>query len=489
MIRSLFTIALLAFVTVHSIGQIEIPYPERIELIKKYLGDLEANKSFSGSILILKNNQEVLKEGFGMADKAKQVRFNSSTLSSIGSITKSFTAISILKLVEAKKIALTDNLKKFFPNVSSDKAFITIHQLLTHATGFAEFEEGDKGDFEKVDVNEFQKRAFNAKLTFAPGSKAIYSNVNFSLLAIIIEKITGVDSEKYLQSIFTPLGIKHIGYQYPTQAGQQIAIGYQNGKVWGTHQDHYKSAGGGPYWNLKGNGGLEASMDELSMWLQALNNNKVLSKNTMELMYKGHVLEDGTNGFYSFGYGCNISKSGRGTKVIDNGGSNGVYFARIVQFPEEGVTIAMATNESSMNTNMVLPNVIQLLYKGKIEAQAQKHKFEYPKAEKIYKLIADKGYQNLEVNLKQADIEVQDDIILLEVGELLRAEGKVNEGIALYEYYIKTFPQIVVAQNDLADLYLTNNQNEKAIKCYKEALRLRPGNPRATEALNRLGAK
>ena len=75
----------------------------------------------------------------------------------------------------------------------------------------------------------------------------------------------------------------------------------------------------------------------------------------------------------------------------------------------------------------------------------------------------------------------------LPAGMLLSPEeNKTNEAIALYEYYTKTFPNIVVAQNDLGDLYLMTNQKEKAVQCYKNALAIRPGNPRATEALKRL---
>lgn len=471
------------------VGQAEIPYEERILLVKNHLKNLEKNKSFSGSILIIKDNQELLKAGYGLADQANKIPITSSTLISIGSITKSFTAIAILKLVEGKKLSLDDNLKKFFKGVSEDKAEITLHQLLTHSSGFTEFAEGDKGDYEKVETDEFLQRVFKSKLSFASGTKAVYSNVNFSILGIIIEKISGMDYEKYLREIlFAPLGIGHIGYQYPPQKDQQIAIGYRNGTPWGTHQDHFNAAGGGPYWNLKGNGGLEASMDELSIWLKAIKNNRVLTSELTELMFRGQAVEDGTNGFYSFGYGCNISKSRRGTKVVDNGGSNGIYFARIVQFPEEGIIIAMATNESSINTNMVLPDINQLLFTGKIEIQApRKHNFEYPKSEKIYDLLTEKGFQNFEVNLRESKIEIQDDVILLEVGELLNTEGKVNEGIALYEYYTKAFPQIVVAQNNLGDLYLAIDQKEKAINCYKQALRIRPENPRAKDALNKLG--
>ncbi|CAN5303038.1 hypothetical protein BH09BAC3_BH09BAC3_35610 [soil metagenome] len=457
-------------------------------LIHDYLKGLEKDKSFSGGVLITKNNIVLLKEGFGYADRENKIPFSSSTLASMGSITKSFTAVGILKLAEQKKISLNDNLKKFFPDVPSDKEMISIHQLLTHSAGFPEFSKVDKGDYEKIGTEDFLKRVFSEPLAFAPGSKAIYTNTGFSILAIIIEKISGLEYEAFLKKeLFKPIGIVHLGYQFPIEKGQVIAVGYQNGMKWGTHQSHFSQAGGGPFWNLKGNGGLEVSLDELEVWIAAMSNYEILNKASTELMFSPHITEDGTNGFYSFGYGCNISKSRRNTKVIDNGGSNGIYFARLVRFPEENVVVYMVTNEKAMNTNMVLPNVMQLYFNGKIEEQAQgKPIFQDPTSGKIYDLLISKGYQSFEKNMADARIDVQDDMVLLEVGQILSEQNRIDEAIALYEYYIRNFPSIVVAQNDLGDLYLMKNQKEKAIQCYKRALVIRPGNPRATAALKNL---
>ncbi len=92
-----------------------------------------------------------------------------------------------------------------------------------------------------------------------PGTKAIYTNVGYSILGIIIEEISGKDYESYLkQALFKPMGITQIGYHFPLMKNDTIAIGYKNGVSWGTHQQRFNEVGGGPYWNLKANGGLEA---------------------------------------------------------------------------------------------------------------------------------------------------------------------------------------------------------------------------------------
>lgn len=459
------------------------------KLIDDYLTKLSIEKNFSGGLLIVKDGKKILCNGYGWADKDKKIAFTPGTLASIGSITKAFTAAAIMKLVEMKKLSLDDHLNKFFPAVPLDKTNITIHQLLTHSSGFREFLKQDAGDYEKIDTDDFLKRAFAEPLAFKPGEKAVYTNVGFSILGIIIEQVSGVGYEEYLKTnLFEPIGITSIGYHYPIVATDTVAIGYKNGKSWGTHQQHFEQAGGGPYWNLKANGGLEVSLDEMFLWLNSFTNHTVLSESTIEKMFTGHVVEEGYNGKSFFGYGCNILNSRRNTKMIDNGGSNGVYFARIIRLPEEGLVFYMVTNESSINTNMVLPNVTQLYFQGKIEQDAieTQPKFEYELSKEVYDVIEKQPTTDLGRELAKENLNIEDDMVLLEVGQAFIQEGKTDKAQVLYEYYTKAFPNIVVAWNDLGDIYLAQESKNAAISCYQEALKIRPENPRAKEALNKL---
>lgn len=458
--------------------------------IDQYLNSLVKEKSFSGGLLIVKNGKKIFSKGYGFANKTGNIPFTPSTLCSMGSITKNFTAAAILKLEESGKISLNDNLRKFFPDVPQDKAYITLHQLLTHSSGFSEILDSDKGDYQVIKAREYLEAAFRQALRFQPGTKAIYTNVGMSILGIIIEQVSGMDYEAFLKKeFFQPIGIRHIGYQFPQEKGISIAHGYRKGQDWGTHQGHFNSAGGGPYWNLKANGGLEASLNEMYLWANAFTYPSVLSKVSVERMFTPQIIEDNTDGFYSFGYGCNVSKSRRNTRVIDNGGSNGIYFARLLRYPEEGLVFYMVTNEQSAPTEKVLPNVTQLFFNGKIDQDAfeAKRGFENPMAEKVYRLLLEKGPDRFAENLEALGLKVEDDLILLEAGQKLMDENKAPEGIALFEYYTHAFPNIVVAKNNLGDLYRLSGQKQKAIESYRAALHVRPGNPRATEELKKLG--
>jgi CubicO group peptidase (beta-lactamase class C family) len=457
--------------------------------IDNYLTKLTNEKNFSGGLLIVKDGKKIFSKGYGWADKDKKIPFTPGTLASIGSITKAFTATAIMKLVEQNKLSLDDQLKKYFSTIPNDKANITIHQLLTHSSGFHEFLKQDGGDYEKINTEEFLKRAFAEPLAFKPGEKAVYTNVGYSILGIIIEQVSGLDYEQFLKAnLFQSLGIKSIGYRYPISQNDTIAIGYRNGKIWGTHQQHFEQAGGGPYWNLKANGGLEVSLDEMFLWVNGLTNNTILSEPTIQKMFTAHTQEEGYNGESFFGYGCNILRSKRNTKMIDNGGSNGIYFARLIRLPEEGLVFYMVTNESSIHTMMVLPNVTQLYFNGKIEQDAltMQPKFMNEQSKQIYDILENPATTDLASELKINKIKVEDDMVLFEVGQLLFQERKTDKALVLYKFYTQTFPNIVVAWNDLGDIYLTQNNKDEAIKCYKQALKIRPENPRAKESLDKL---
>jgi CubicO group peptidase (beta-lactamase class C family) len=462
---------------------------DRKKLIDDYLTKLSVEKNFSGGLLIIKDGQKFFSKGYGWADKENKIPFTNSTLASMGSITKAFTAAAVMKLVEQKKLSVDDPLKKYFPLIPTDKAGITIHQLLTHSSGFHEFLQNDGGDFEKIGTKEFLAKAFAEPLAFKPGEKAVYTNVGMSILGIIIEQVSGLDYDVFLsKELFAPVGIRNIGYHYPVSKQDLVANGYQNGKNWGTHQQHFDKAGGGPFWNLKANGGLEASLDDMFLWANAFTDHTILNEATIRKMFTAQIQEDGYGGKSSFGYGCNISLSRRNTKMIDNGGSNGIYFARLVRLPEEGVVFYMVTNESSINTNMVLPNITQLYFQGMItqDALTMQPKFENELSQKIYDLLDKGSVTDLSAELDKANLKLDDDMILLEAGQRLMEENKNQKALILYTFYTTRFPGIVVAWNDMGDIYQSLNNKAEAIKCYQQALKIRPGNPRAKENLSKL---
>ena len=285
----------------------------------------------------------------------------------MGSITKTFTAMAVLKLEEQGKLKVTDTLGKFFSKVPSDKSGITLHQLMTHSGGFAEIFENDGGDYAKLTKEEFLQRAFREPLMYQPGSRSLYSNVGMSVAAAVIEEVSHQSFESFVRNeLLQPVGIGDIAYDYPDSETRRIAHGYDQGTDWGTLMDRYREFGG-PYWNLYGNGGFYASISAMETFLRAILDEKILTPAAIAKQQTKHIEEWDTEGRSFFGYGCALGQSRRGTPVIQNGGSNGIYFADMLIYPKDDVALYVVTNDNRMIANRVMAGITQLVFLGKIE--------------------------------------------------------------------------------------------------------------------------
>lgn len=297
---------------------------------------------FNGSLLVLRNGVALIDTGYGLRDREAQAPNEPGTVHAIGSITKQFTAACILKLQEQGKVSVQDSMARYIPGVPAEKRGITLHQLLTHSAGFP----GAIGDDnDPVDGGDFTKMAMAAPLEFAPGSSYNYSNVGYSLLGIIVEHVSGMALERFLQDeLLKPAGLVRTGYRMPPWTKDELAIGYRkDGTRWGTMLDH-PTVNGGPGWHLRGNGGMLSTTHEMAAWVEAVHTNKVLSKASTDALFTPFVDEGGGNSHY--GYGWVVMKTQRGTRLITHNGGNGVQFADVLWYADEGVTIVLMSNAS-----------------------------------------------------------------------------------------------------------------------------------------------
>src|SRR5690606_23434181 len=212
-----------------------------------------------------------------------QISNSPATIYDIGSITKQFTATAILKLEMQSKLSTDDKLSKFFNNVPRDKENITIHDLLRHQSGLIS---NVGGDYDKVSEEDFLNKVFSSKLQFGVGEAFSYSNVGYSLLAMIIEQVSGQDYETYLyKELWKPAKMEMTGYSRPHFDQNKIAIGYyRNDSIWGNPLDKEWN-NNSPYWHLKGNGGILSTTEDLYKWDIALKSNLILSKEARQKLY------------------------------------------------------------------------------------------------------------------------------------------------------------------------------------------------------------
>ncbi len=310
---------------------------------RNYLKRLE-KLGFAGAGLVAKGDTPLLAEGIGLADRERRLPWSPGTVSDIGSITKQFTGAAILKLEEDGKLSVTDPITRYFDNVPPDKAGITLHQLLSHSSGFPD---PDIDDFEAVPLDEYIRRVFALPLLFVPGTGYSYANANFSLLGAIIEKLSGVSYEAFLRErLFLPNGIYETGYILPAWGDGRLALGYEaDGRRWGSFSERPQAADG-PHWALRANGGIHTTLYDMLRWARALLSGRVLTPASIQKLWTPHVSEGGGS-FY--GYGWSIIQAEDGTKVVTHNGGNGIYFADLAIVPETGLVVFVMTNVIAEN--------------------------------------------------------------------------------------------------------------------------------------------
>ena len=169
--------------------------PKLAKEIQSYLQKLE-EVGFSGTVLVEVDGEKVISKGYGHSNAAQKIRNAPHTIFDIGSVTKQFTGAAILKLEMQGKVSTADKITKYFVDVPSDKSEITIHQLLRHSSGLPS---NVGGDYEAITESDFVDKVMKSTLRFPSGTDFSYSNIGYSLLAMIVEKAAGQTYEAFLQ--------------------------------------------------------------------------------------------------------------------------------------------------------------------------------------------------------------------------------------------------------------------------------------------------
>ncbi len=324
-------------------------------------------QGFSGSLLVMRDGRAVIDKGYGLADREKHVMNTPTTVHAIGSITKQFTAACVMKLQEQGKLDVQDPMAKYLTNVPADKSAITLHQLLTHSAGFPDAI-GD--DYAPIGREEFLQLAMRTPLTFKPGSRYAYTNVGYSILGAIVELVSGQSYERFLHDqLLVPAGLQRSGYLLPDWSKELLAVGYgKNGERWGTMLDH-PWAEDGPYWHLRCNGGLLSTTHDMSEWVEALRTHRVLDSTSVAQLFTPFV-EEGQGGGSHYGYGWAIFNTPRGTRLITHNGGNGIQFADVLWYADEGVTIVLMSNASRRGMQDIAWDIGRTLFDPTYEPKA-----------------------------------------------------------------------------------------------------------------------
>jgi CubicO group peptidase (beta-lactamase class C family) len=317
-----------------------------------------AKAGFNGAIVVEKDGKVVLKAGYGWANRAQQLPFSTSTIAQVGSLTKQFTAAAIVDLSFKNKLRLTDPISKYFNDVTPTAKSITIHQLLTHTAGLVE---NCGPDFDRITRSEMISRCLtNVK----PPGQFLYSNLGYSLLAAVVESVTHKSLDIYLtEHFFKPLKMNSTGYFFPDSVRGRMAFGYT---AMGTNppiSDRLKSMGDA-FWNLKGNGGIQGSVDDMYLWYRALSEGPIISKAMRTTLTTSYVMRD--DGI-KHGYGWFIRDRADGqVEQVSHSGSDGVFLSVFVWRPIDRSFFYLVTNNRDKGGSDLARTILEIVKTGRL---------------------------------------------------------------------------------------------------------------------------
>jgi CubicO group peptidase (beta-lactamase class C family) len=315
------------------------PLVEQVEPLFEALGE----RTPGAVVLVARDGEVLMERSYGSADIESRIPLAINSRFRIGSISKAFTAAAILKLQEDGKISLPDRLSRFIPDWPRGDE-ITLYHLLTHTSGIHDYtkrEEFAANVEQSVTLDRLIEEIKASPPDFDPGTKFLYNNSGYVLLAHVIEQMSGTSYASFLRkTFFEPLGMHDTGV-YPVSGElERVAIGYrhENGNhsratVWHTTK-------------LMGAGSLYSTAHDLFRWNEALFNGRVLSAASLQTAFTVGVLEgDDPTHPEERGYGLGwIIDTLRGQREISHGGEIDGFGSYLLRLPAQHLTVVVLLN-------------------------------------------------------------------------------------------------------------------------------------------------
>jgi CubicO group peptidase (beta-lactamase class C family) len=325
---------------------------DRFQKIDSLLSYLNKNDKFMGSLCIRDGENVVFNKAYGFADVDKNISADRLTKYKIGSVTKTFTAVMIMQLIEEKKLNLQTKLNRFYPKIPNAEK-ITIYDLLHHRTGIVDYINGDtitgKNIYRFHSKEEMIQKITNYKPLFEPGTKHEYSNSNYNLLGYIIETLT---KKSYAENIQTRIVKKAnlLNTYFPqgkidTSVGESYSYLF-NGTKWEKVEEWENSI-------AYSAGAIISTPADLTRFMYALFDGKLIKPSSLEQMKE--IKE---------GYGKALMQFPFGERRF-YGHTGGIENFRAVvgYYPTEKLGISLIVNGDNFNRNDIMIGVLSIYYK------------------------------------------------------------------------------------------------------------------------------
>ncbi len=298
---------------------------------------------FNGAILIAKNEKIVYSNQIGIADFKKKAPLHKESIFQLASVSKQFTAAAIMLLTERDKIKLTDTVNVYFPDFPYKN--VTIKNLLNHTSGLPKYfwVAEHKWNQEKAPINSEMMELLetsNVQRFFKPGRNFDYSNTGYFVLASIVEKVSGISFSAFLKSnIFEPLQMKN-SYVYSFENdsirknqlnGYRLHRGWRHIKIRGSVNDA-----------IVGDKNVYTTAEDLYRWTQGLNTGRLLTKESLELMYSKGETVYGREVPYGFGFRIDT----KGQKSIYHHGKWNGFSTGLTKYLEDDLVVIVLEHTS-----------------------------------------------------------------------------------------------------------------------------------------------
>ncbi len=351
--HSVAALIILVFSNLNSLAQTQLS-ADLIEKIDKVATDTLARTGVpSASVAVVKDGQVVYIKAYGDARIDPKTPATPGMRYSIGSISKQFTAAAILLLQEQGKLSLDDKVSKFIPNLTRANE-VTIRQLLSHTSGYQDYWPQDyvmPMMLQPVTAQKIMDMWARKPLDFEPGTKWQYSNTNYVIAGVIVEKVARMPLLRFLQlRVFTPLGMKSVSDTDQEKLGDTDPAGYMRYAL-GPIRPAPKEGKG---W-LFAAGELAMPAADLAKWDISIIDQKLMKPASYRAFSTEVLLKNGLSTHY--GLGVDVS-SVAGHRALSHGGEVSGFTAQNTVFPDDRAAIVVLTNQDAVSASSAIASGI-----------------------------------------------------------------------------------------------------------------------------------
>jgi CubicO group peptidase (beta-lactamase class C family) len=341
--------------------------PDPAAKVDEIFAEWRSQESPGCTVAVAEKGRTLLSRAYGMADLEHDIPITTSTVFEAGSVSKQFTAAAALLLVQQGKLSLSDDVRKYVPELPDYGRPITIDHLIHHTSGLRDWgaiagvHGWPRGTRIHTHAHMLDIASRQKELNYEPGAEFAYTNTGYNLLVVIMDRVSGQSFAEFSKkNIFEPLGMKHTQWRDDfTRVVKGRAIAYVK------QDDGFHSEM--PFENVHGNGGLLTTSEDLLLWNENFIHGKVGGPALIEAMERRGRLNDGRETEYAGGLFIGTYE---GLQEISHNGATAGYRAYLGRFPEQGLSVAALCNLGDTDPEALGRRVADLFLTGKKPAAA-----------------------------------------------------------------------------------------------------------------------